>query len=435
MQYTKAMSTINDNSIFLGFIKTIQRFHNSYKVTTFSYKEEILNAEYYPIIRTFVQNHNSMKNKLCTIATILISLTASGQEQFTSVRDEFEANRTKMRSNHEKNVARMRSEHDAFVKRIRALWGEVHPAESTAKEWVEYSDDESQRSKVDFEKGNVTIEVIADPDEDAESINRKLEQAVEDLLASKGKTLDFPSEVMPRKEVTEEPVMDGQLDLSPYEDTGMTVPESIVSKKKKEIKSVDTAEGKKHIISIHMELVEDHIPKRAERFKEIIRKHSTRFDVKEPLIYAIMEQESAFNPMAKSHANAYGLMQLVPSSGGLDANRYVYNRNVEPTPEELFIPDFNIELGTGYLKKQMNVYFKGVIDPQCRILCAIAAYNTGQNNVYYTFTGKRKIDGAFKEINRYNYEQLYEHLKHNLPHYETRDYIEKVITKMQKYIR
>ena len=81
----------------------------------------------------------------------------------------------------------------------------------------------------------------------------------------------------------------------------------------------------------------------------------------------------------------------------------------------------------------MDVYFSGVSDLRCRMLCAIAAYNTGQGNVYYAFTGKRKAEGAFREINKYSYEQLYRHLKSRLPHAETRDYIQKVTEKIKKY--
>lgn len=376
-----------------------------------------------------------MKRILCIIATILMSLTVSGQEHITHIREEFEAQRARMRRNHDNTVARMRAEHEAFVNRIRAKWGEEQPAESSAKEWVEYSDDESRRSKVDFENGNVTIEIIADPDEGQESIDNKLGQAVEDLLGSKGKTLDYPSEVMPRKDVTEKPVMEGQLDLSEYEEPGKTVPESIVEKEKKEFKTVVTEDGMKYIVSIHLALVEDHIPKRAQEFKHLIRKYSVKFGVSEPLIYAIMEQESSFNYMARSSAGAYGLMQIVPNSGGLDANLYIHNINKKPTPEELYDPEINIELGTGYLKKQLNVYFKGVKDMDCRMLCAIAAYNTGQNNVYYTFTGRRAVDGAFEKINKHGYDSLYDHLRFNLPHSETRKYIQEVLKKMQKYIR
>lgn len=83
----------------------------------------------------------------------------------------------------------------------------------------------------------------------------------------------------------------------------------------------------------------------------------------------------------------------------------------------------------------MTVYFKGVNDPRCRMLCAIAAYNTGQGNVYYALTGKRTMSNAVKKVNTMTYDQLYTYLKRNLPHSETRDYIEKVTSRMQKYIK
>ena len=83
-----------------------------------------------------------------------------------------------------------------------------------------------------------------------------------------------------------------------------------------------TSNGTKDILKIELQLVENHIPKRAEQFKELVKANSAKFTVDQPLIFAIMEQESAFNPAAKSHVPAYGLMQLVPKSGGRDAYRY-----------------------------------------------------------------------------------------------------------------
>ena len=109
------------------------------------------------------------------------------------------------------------------------------------------------------------------------------------------------------------------------------------------------------------------------------------------------------------------------------------NRDVSPQPHELYDPDFNIQLGVGYLKKQMKVYFKGVRDKKAAMLCAIAAYNTGQGNVYYALTGKKSSSGVADFVNSMSYEQLYEYLKVHLPHAETRDYIQKVTSKMQKY--
>lgn len=377
-----------------------------------------------------------MKKTVSILCILLISALASAQNVtdqadalINRILDKAVRVQNDVISDYEEMERKVLEEYEAYCKAVMKKWGDSEMVESTQKDWVEYSEDESSRSIVDFENGKVTVEVLTAPDENEEEVNRQLEKAIGDLLSSKGKTPDFNSELLPQQDVTEDPVLEGQIDLKKYQDN----PKNIVKEEKKETKTVTTEEGEKKVISIHFELVEDHIPKRAEKFKDMIAKHSRRFDITEPLIYAIIEQESSFNPMARSSAGAYGLMQIVPSSGGLDANRYVHNRNTAPTAAELYRPDFNIELGTGYLKKQMNVYFKGVTDLRCRMLCAIAAYNTGQGNVYYAFTGKRKSEGAFKEINRYSYEQLYEHLKRMLPHAETRDYIQKVTAKMAKY--
>jgi membrane-bound lytic murein transglycosylase C len=235
--------------------------------------------------------------------------------------------------------------------------------------------------------------------------------------------------------VSQKPILEDQLYLSKFADakTNDKIAEAIVKEEPKVVKKVETQSGQKQVVSVRMKLVEDHIPKRAEGFKDFIANHASVHGVDQPLVYAVIEQESSFNPMARSSAGAYGLMQIIPKSGGRDANGYVNNRDVSPQPHELYDPDFNIQLGVGYLKKQMKVYFKGVRDKKAAMLCAIAAYNTGQGNVYYALTGKKSSSGVADFVNSMSYEQLYEYLKVHLPHAETRDYIQKVTSKMQKY--
>ena len=167
----------------------------------------------------------------------------------------------------------------------------------------------------------------------------------------------------------------------------------------------------------------------------MVSRHSATYSVDEPLIYAIMEQESAFNPAAQSWVPAYGLMQLVPKSGGRDAYRYVHKKDQIPSPEFLFDANNNIQLGTGYLKLLMSTTFSKINDPKCRMLCAIAAYNTGAGNVSRAINGTTNISKAIPTINTMSYDQLFAHLKQHLPHAETKDYIQKVTSKMQKYIK
>lgn len=382
-----------------------------------------------------------MKKLYLILFLVIASLASHAQTYQNSITARAEKRMRQIKDRAKAKQARILAEYDEFCRKVMTEWGDKEMVESTKKEWVEYSNDQRRRSIVDFENGKVTVEIIADPEEDEADIDSSLEKAVEDLLSSKGKTIEYESEYIPQKDVTQTPILDEQIDLDKYgaisdeKASKEEIAEQIVREEKKERRDVDTDEGRKTIVSIELELVEDHIPKRAERFKGMIRKHSGRFNVNEPLIYALIEQESYFNPMAKSSANAYGLMQLVPESGGRDAYHHIYKKDIIPTPEYLYDPDNNIELGTGYLHKQMSVYFKEVNDPRCRMLCAIAAYNTGQGNVYYALTGKRTMSNAVKKINTMTYDQLYTYLKRNLPHSETRDYIEKVTSRMQKYIK
>lgn len=384
--------------------------------------------------------------------------------------------------------AKLMEEYEAYKKKVMAEWGEDRMVESTKKTWVEYGQDDTSRSIVDFENGKVAVEILSDPSEDAETTKRRLEEAVANLISSRGKALGFPSSVAEEAPISDKPIMTGQLNLKAYQSlerggnldltrrtvttsrqgsssasAGMTMADKakkeaqeraarqkaekekaaqaksiqqvIVEKNTPVVSSVNTSKGTKNVIKIELELIEDHIPKRAEQFKGMIRKFSQKFMVDEPLIFAIMEQESAFNPAAKSHVPAYGLMQLVPKSGGRDAYRFVHKQDVIPTADFLYDPENNIELGTGYLRLLMTTSFAKVTDPKCRMLCAIAAYNTGAGNVSRSITGNTNISKAIPQINQMSYDQLFSHLKRNLPHAETQDYIQKVTSKMQKYIK
>ncbi|MGM9735656.1 MAG: murein transglycosylase domain-containing protein [Candidatus Cryptobacteroides sp.] len=401
----------------------------------------------------------------------------------------------------------LRAEYEEYKEKVMAQWGDESMVESSRKVWVEYGNDDSTRTIVDFENGTVTVEVLGEASDDDALLNERLVSAIGHLMTSCGRTIGFDSKVAKDEPITEYPIMAGQLDLSEYQSvvsdyqtSGTSLPkvnpalskggqlsisrgaggtvqegtmaqkmeqkrqeqlrleqerqeqlrreqeakaasgeaavaESIVEKQKPQAEVVGTSTGDKKILKIELQLVEDHIPKRAEQFKELVNANSRKFTVDEPLIFAIMEQESAFNPAAKSHVPAYGLMQLVPRSGGRDAYRYVFKVDKVPTADYLFNPGNNIELGTAYLRLLMTTSFANVTDSRCRMLCAIAAYNTGAGNVSRAFTGDTNISKAIPKINSMTYDQLFSHLKKYLPHGETRDYIQKVTGKMQKYIK
>lgn len=369
-------------------------------------------------------NMLTVKRLFAALLIAAISLPLSAQNKSTSFEEYVKAKQAGLdayKKKYEKDLyesmeaylayeKKYNEEYEAYKKKVMGMWGDDEMVDSTPKTWVDYSKDLTSRSNVDFEKGEVEIEVLVDVDQTEKDINKKLKEAVVDLVEAKDT-------------LTGNTILKDQLEVK----------KEVVDTVKQEVKKVQTDNGEKKVVKIKMELAEDHLSVRAAQFKDIVKKNSDRFDIDQPLIYAVIEQESAFNPKAKSHAPAYGLMQLVPKSGGRDAFRHVHKRDVVPAPAYLYVPENNVELGTGYLNLLMTQTFAQVKDPQCRMLCAIAAYNTGAGNVSRAINGGRSVSKAVPAINAMSYDKLYSHLKRHLPHAETRSYIQKVTEKMNKY--
>jgi soluble lytic murein transglycosylase len=91
----------------------------------------------------------------------------------------------------------------------------------------------------------------------------------------------------------------------------------------------------------------------------------------DPFIVAgLIRQESVFDANARSRANAIGLMQLLPSTGRLVANK----KGTGPiTADQLYNPRLNIVLGTSYLADMCRQFG--------RYEYAFAAYNAGPGRV------------------------------------------------------
>jgi soluble lytic murein transglycosylase-like protein len=80
------------------------------------------------------------------------------------------------------------------------------------------------------------------------------------------------------------------------------------------------------------------------------------------LVRAVILVESAFQPTARSHANARGLMQVIPATG----RRYGVH--------DLFDPQLNLYAGTRYLADLLKM-FNGNVE------LALAGYNAGEGAV------------------------------------------------------
>jgi membrane-bound lytic murein transglycosylase C len=169
------------------------------------------------------------------------------------------------------------------------------------------------------------------------------------------------------------------------------------------------------------------------RYEAEVLAHARRHALAPSLVLAVIQIESAFNPMAVSPAPAYGLMQLVPSSGGLDAYRFLHGQPKLLDPPALFDPMTNVKLGTAYLKLLDSRYLALVRDPTSRLYCVIAGYNTGAGNVARAFTGGSSVRAAAERINRLSPERVLEHLRARLPFEETRAYLTNVVRAREGY--
>ena len=172
---------------------------------------------------------------------------------------------------------------------------------------------------------------------------------------------------------------------------------------------------------------------RAQRYVDTVIEQATKRRVPPALVWAVIDAESNFNPRARSHASAVGLMQLVPSSGGREAYRFVYGQDRIPSIYQLEDPETNISLGVGYLHLLLHRDFRSVRNAMSRLYCTIAAYHTGPGNVARAFTGRANLNAAIEQINRMSAQQVKRRLLHRLPYVSTRTYLSTVLRNLEVY--
>ena len=142
-----------------------------------------------------------------------------------------------------------------------------------------------------------------------------------------------------------------------------------------------------------------------------LRRYSEENGLDPYLVSSLIRQESEFNPSAVSHANALGLMQLLPSTGKGEARQLGlkgYNQ------DSLFDPNVNIQLGTRYFRKMVD-HFNGQVE------YALAAYNAGDSRVE-----EWRSSGSYRDIDEF---------VESIPFTETREYVQAIVRNAEVYKR
>ena len=116
-------------------------------------------------------------------------------------------------------------------------------------------------------------------------------------------------------------------------------------------------------------------------YDDIVFKNAKRFSLRPEYVYGVMRQESAMNRLAKSHAGARGLMQLMPGT----AKDVAQSLKIKvPNRTALMQPTVNVQLGSKYLRAMLDKY-----DNQ-QVL-ATASYNAGPHRVKRWLPAQNKM--------------------------------------------
>ena len=357
------------------------------------------------------------------------------QQAMDSMRRAQDQGIAKMQKEYEDYVKAEQEAFAKFVKEREQKWGRGNVAVSTETDWVEYSKDGNVRSVVDFETGEATIEIVQDKGKPVDKA--EIEQQLKVLLTTKGTTKDYNTEMEKAVPLQETPVLENQV-VTP---SGEVVTKEHVDEGVREIAAAVVPEVKpitgadnvvREVVVVKLDLAPDHIKTRASKYIKEVESYCMKWNVDPALAFAIMQTESSFNPKAKSHVPAYGLMQIVPRSAGADCAQSLKKPFSTPTANYLYEPENNIEMGVHYLYLLNKRYYTKVTNSDSQVLCVIASYNTGAGNVARALRGDTSISKAIPQINEMSYDQLFKYFeKKLLP--ETQNYIRKVTERMNNF--
>lgn len=321
----------------------------------------------------------------------------------------------------------------AYQEELRTQWRE--PLISDQHRWIEYSADQRSRSVVDFEANQVTIEVEPEAGQ----------SGVEAAMALLIDVLERPvEEAYARDEVTQRAVQAAQLPQESLgasgrkrvlEGVGPEHAEAMLNQAQVQRTTQPAATGgTREVVMLTVPLPEARTSDRAREFMPLIERYAREYQLEPALMLAIMHSESSFNPMARSHIPAFGLMQIVPQSAGRDVSQELYGQQRVFSPSYLYNAENNIRAGAIYLNILNTRYLRHIEHPESRMYAVIAAYNTGAGNVARTFTGgPRSVPQAARVINAMPPQEVYQQLSRQLPYQETRDYLDKVTSRTLAY--
>lgn len=363
----------------------------------------------------------------------------------------------------------LRNEFEAYKKEISKKWG--YAEVPTDKKLVVYSKDKNQKVVINYAENNVNVATTSAKDlgKAYELLNQVLQKPISEIQQTSSKQSNNNHTIADSLGISSEQLKKLQSNVKTIEKSNsQNSLKSVINdierqQNKLEFSAsqapVNTLENSDRNYIKQLEREKQQLKKQAAKpttqqikqvtkqvsfnpnrwhrtkpYREYVDTQARKYRLPAYLLYAIIETESSFNPQAQSPIPAFGLMQVVPTSAGIDVNHELYRTKRPPRKSTLFNPQTNILFGATYVNLLMNRYFKGVKNDTNRLYVSVAAYNTGPGNVSKLFdpTGGKNLTRAARQINTQSNQKVYQTI-YRQAHPETRGYIKKVTSAMGYY--
>ncbi len=393
--------------------------------------------------------------KLLVALALLMPLTAKA-ETFRAYKGEFIIYRDETKKNFSSYRQQIDREFEAYKRQIKRefkryklkVWKKWYlPFLPSRHIYVEYSKDLNRRIMINFRTGKFFADFIAKPNLPKAKLDKKFKKILIHAILENEQQALKENELLRRlekralrfkyvkfsKNLSREKIIGDVLTgkENPSVKDATKCAEKILSKAK-----ITTRKSKvkgKVVYSLSFKIPSKKFLIKAKHYVPLVSRYSKIYKISPSLLLAIIHTESAFDPLATSPIPAYGLMQIVPQSAGKEYTSYFWGKPVLLAPSFLYKPSNNVKTGGGYLYILYHRYFRGIKNPESRLYCAVAAYNTGPGNVARAFTGRTDIDRAVRIINRLTPKQVFNILESRLPYYETRRYVKIVLNRKKFY--
>lgn len=342
----------------------------------------------------------------------------------------------RMQAQYDELLASLARQREELRRLVQRQWTEFH--ESTAKTWVDYNARGDSLSQVNFEQGQVEIEVLV-PVEEAtggrkktavlSELDDKERKKLQEL--AEAKVLRQTQKVLSEKEAPTTEILKDQIKapdgkaVTPA-NAREYVQKTLAPKIQIEEKPIVAQDGKPRLkAKVRIELVPEHLKIRAKRYEARTDAAAGQYGLDPALLMAVMHTESEFNPRARSQAPAFGLMQLMPKSAAREAHQYLYKVEKILTPDELYDPDVNILLGATYLHMLRTRYYPKVKDAANQRTLMIASYNCGPSCIRKNVLSKGDPDSMTNA-------ELVALIRRAAPK-ETQEYVPRVQGRLETY--